>query len=261
MKSCILLSVVFIQLGWTYGDPAPAGVGAYAYQDSAGNRYGGTYGLDGAKEYSSKGKPIGPGNSGTADPWGNFADAQAFSGGFGGGWPNFAPYQQNFQQYDDFFPEYFNNLQTLLNEAFSSNFENQKLAYNAARKAFDLTSNQAGYIPNFTSRLNNFNFGGFPPFGMPMPMGPNSAFAGASAGPGFTHQVAALNPENPSEPNVNVMSRFGEDVPRAGRGKYVSVSSSSFSSSSNVNGKEKTHKAAETYVNNNGKVTHYRVES
>ncbi|XP_028175137.1 uncharacterized protein LOC114363574 isoform X2 [Ostrinia furnacalis] len=226
MKSCILLSVVFIQLGWTYGDPAPAGVGAYAYQDSAGNRYGGTYGLDDAKEYASKGKPIGPGNRGTADPWGNFADAQAFSGGFGGGWPNFAPYQQNFQQYDDFFPEYFNNLQTLLND-----------------------------------RLNNFNFGGFPPFEMPMPIGPNSAFAGAAAGPGFTHQVAALNPENPSEPNVNVMSRFGEDVPRAGHGKYVSVSSSSFSSSSNVNGKEKTHKAAETYVNNNGKVTHYRVES
>lgn len=80
----------------------------------------------------------------------------------------------------------------MCSRAFNSNFENQKLAYNAARKAFDLTSNQAGYIPDFSSRFNDFGFNFMMPFEMP-----NSAYAGAAVGPGFSHQVAALNPENP----------------------------------------------------------------
>lgn len=90
-------------------------MGAFAYQDSAGNRYGGTYGLDDAQTYSSKGKP----DSGARGDWGNFADAQVYTSkgqGNVGGWGNFAPIEQTFQQYDDFIPEYFNNLQNLLNE-------------------------------------------------------------------------------------------------------------------------------------------------
>lgn len=78
--------------------------------------------------------------------------------------------------------------------AFDNSLENQRLAYNAAKKAFDVTSNQAGYNPHYPGRFDNF--GGFGDFPF-MSLGPNSAYASGAAGPGFTHQVAALNPENP----------------------------------------------------------------
>ncbi|KAM3967474.1 uncharacterized protein ACR2FA_009949 isoform 3-T3 [Aphomia sociella] len=184
MRSFIFVSVICINLAWSYG--APEGVGAYVYQDSAGNR------------------------------------------------------------------------------AFHSNFENQKLALNAANKAFDLTSNQAGYIPNFTRRspFSNFlGFNSFPTFGgFDMSGFPNSAFAGGAAGPGFTHQIASINPVNPEIPNVNVMNRFAEVQPQPGN-NFVSMSSRAYSVSSNVNGKEFKDRGAETTVNNNGKVTTYRVKS
>jgi hypothetical protein len=83
--------------------------------------------------------------------------------------------------------------------AFQTNLENQRLAYIAAKKAYDLTSNQAGYIPNFTSRFNDRSgfggLGGFP--GFQMSGSRNSAFAGSAVGPDFSHQVASLNPKNP----------------------------------------------------------------
>jgi hypothetical protein len=62
-----------------------AGVGAFAYGDSSGNRYGGTYGLN---------------------------DDQIFKGV--GQFPPFIPNFFNYE--DDFFPDYFNNLQYLLRE-------------------------------------------------------------------------------------------------------------------------------------------------
>ncbi|KAL0901815.1 hypothetical protein ABMA27_006983 [Loxostege sticticalis] len=141
MRGYIVFCVVCLQLGWTYGVPAGKGVGAFAYQDSAGN-----------------------------------------------------------------------------------------------------------------SRFNDFGFNFMMPFEMP-----NSAYAGAAVGPGFSHQVAALNPENPREPNVNVMNRFSDNTGPGG--KFYSVSSSSYSSSSNVNGRQETKKGAETLVNNNGVVTHYKVQN
>lgn len=155
-----------------------------------------------------------------------------------------------------------NNLD--LFRAFHSNLENQRIALNAASKAFDLTSNQAGYIPSFPHRspFNNFpGFGvipSFPTFGMSN--FPNSAFAGGAAGPGFTHQIASINPSNPDMPNVDVMNRFA-DVSQTPGGNYVAMSSRAYSVSSNVNGKEYKDRGAETTVNNNGKITTYRVKS
>lgn len=101
--------------------------------------------------------------------------------------------------------------------AFADHIDHQRVALDAARKAFDLTSNHAGYVPNFDfdSRSGGFgnipdfgNFGfGMPlggpntPFGFPVgpmaPLGPNSAFASAMAGPGYNSHKIALNPPNP----------------------------------------------------------------
>lgn len=67
-----------------------------------------------------------------------------------------------------------------------------------------------------------------------------------------------------SKANPNVDSRFGPDetnAPADGKPGYVGISTSSFSSSSDVDGK-KTHKeGAFTTVNDNGKVTTYKVSS
>ncbi|XP_061708489.1 uncharacterized protein LOC133518798 isoform X5 [Cydia pomonella] len=150
MNRLILISAVCMQFGWIFGAPNPEGVGAYAYQDSDGNRF-------------------------------------PFNGGFSNfGMPNFGP--QNYGQY-----------------------------------------------------------------------GPNSAYASGSVMPGYSHQVAAVNPGNPNQPNVDIKNRFGEDG-KGGNG-YMSVSSSSYATSSNVNGQEQAHRGAETVVNNNGVVHRYKVES
>ncbi|XP_061708485.1 uncharacterized protein LOC133518798 isoform X1 [Cydia pomonella] len=108
--------------------------------------------------------------------------------------------------------------------------------------------------------------GGFSNFGMPNfgpqnygQYGPNSAYASGSVMPGYSHQVAAVNPGNPNQPNVDIKNRFGEDG-KGGNG-YMSVSSSSYATSSNVNGQEQAHRGAETVVNNNGVVHRYKVES
>ncbi|KAL4713913.1 hypothetical protein ACJJTC_015567, partial [Scirpophaga incertulas] len=223
MKIYILICAIILQVGWSYGEPR--GVGAYAYEDSSGNRYGGTYGLDDAQVYHDAGQ-----------------------------FPN---YISNFWSADDFFPDYFNNLEGILREAFQSNIENQKLAFNAAKKAYDLTTNQAGFIPNFTSRFSDLGLGAFSGLQSPAM---NRAYAGGAVGPDFTHQVAGISPNNPNVPNVNVMTRFA-DANNPGDGGFYSVSSSSFVSSSNIDGKEQSHRKAETMVNRNGQITKYKVES
>ncbi|XP_047984585.1 uncharacterized protein LOC125225091 isoform X4 [Leguminivora glycinivorella] len=191
MNRLILISAVCMQFGWIFGAPNPAGVGAYAYQDSDGNR------------------------------------------------------------------------------VFKSNKEYQKKAFDASKKAYDVTSNQAGFM-NFDFSRFPFN-GGWGNYGMPNfgaqnfgAYGHNSAYASGSAMPGFSHQVVAINPANPGQPNVDIKNRFGEEgtgTGTGGNGGYMSVSSSSYATSSNVNGQEKNHRGAETVVNNNGVVHRYKVES
>ncbi|XP_072946058.1 uncharacterized protein [Epargyreus clarus] len=185
---------------------ATDGVGAFAYQDSTGNRYGGTYGLKGGQVVNVKGDQPPPG----------FVPPSF-------GPPSFGP--PNFQDIDDFFPEYFRNFEYLVHQ----------------------------FPP----------FGGFPNFvdqGIPMPYGmsDNSAYAGAAAGPGYSQHRAFINPQNPQNPNVDVTKTYSDPGRNGG---YYSVSSTSYASSSNVDGQVKSHRGAETKVNNNGEVTHYKVQS
>lgn len=93
------------------------------------------------------------------------------------------------------------------------NVENQRLAYAAAAKAFDLSSNRAasnqffapsrfpygGNFPGFDgfSGAQGFQRGGFPGLDMPNFRPQNSAYAGAAVGPDYSQQVADINPANP----------------------------------------------------------------
>ncbi|XP_022821941.1 uncharacterized protein LOC111353229 isoform X2 [Spodoptera litura] len=188
-----IIFLVMLPLAWSYGEPNLQGGGAFAYVDSSGHRYGGTYGLKDGRVIPTSGDPIPQ----------RFADFA---------YPN----------EDDFSTAYFANLENLLQE---------------------------------------FAFTNIPSLPLPMPMphfGSNSAFAGAAAGPGFQHQVASIFPVNPANPNVN---HFADTVQQPGRNGFYSVSSNSFSSSSNVNGKAVNSRGAETLVNDNGRITHYKVEN
>lgn len=267
-----ILFVVMLSLAWSYGVPNSEGGGAFAFVDSSGNRYGGTYGLKDGKVVSRTGDPF-PQHFAENIPYPNFANNIPYQN-FGGNIPyqNFA--DPVYPLEEDFGQAYFSNLENLLQEVFNKNLESQKLAFNAARKAFDLTSNQAGgyaggysggysggYYPNPNIASRYPAFPSFPTFTMPRPMDfGNSAYASAAAGPGYQHHVASINPSNPSNPNVDrTINHFSDtSAPRSG---FYSVSSNSYSSSSNVNGKELNNRGAETVVNDNGKVTHYKVQS
>ncbi|XP_053615150.1 uncharacterized protein LOC128677963 isoform X3 [Plodia interpunctella] len=190
MKSFIVLTVICLHLKWSFG--TPVGVSSFAYQDSSGNRYGGTYHTPGAQ----------------LDQFFEPKDLQFQT-----------PYQQNsYQAQGNFFPDYFRNLQFLIQES--------------------------GDFGNFGNMFNSAN----------------SAFAGGFAAPGFTHQIAAISPPNPNNPNVNVFERFNEGSAIPGA-NFVSMKSTAYSSSSNINGKEISNRGSETVVNNNGKVTGYSVHS
>ncbi|XP_050344253.1 uncharacterized protein LOC126769463 isoform X2 [Nymphalis io] len=145
---------------------------------------------------------------------------------------------------------------------FRSDIESQRLASHAARKAFDITYNHAGYNPNFF-RLPQFTGSPFfGPGGFQANMDNNahqSAFASAVAAPGYRRQIASINPVNPGLANVDVTSTLGESDNR--NPNFMSVSSSSFASSSNRDGKVTGVRGAETVVNDNGKITKYQVHS
>lgn len=119
--------------------------------------------------------------------------------------------------------------------------------------------------------------------------GPNYAYATGSYGPNGIHQTAGVHPPNKvyfiislfisfqkshlngfsqfffcfvflqNKPNVD--TRFdAEDKPQKKPG-FFGISTSSFSSSSNVDGVEKHKQGGITTVNDNGKVTTYGVDS
>lgn len=93
---------------------------------------------------------------------------------------------------------------------------------------------------------------------------PNFAASSGSVGPGGIHQTATLIPANPNSPNVD--TRFGGDetpivTVSSGPQGFKGVSTSSFSSSSDINGQKTSHREASTSVNDNGKVTTYTVRS
>ncbi|KAG7310754.1 hypothetical protein JYU34_003564 [Plutella xylostella] len=134
------------------------------------------------------------------------------------------------------------------------------------------------YVPDFIRNLENSiqEFAPYVPFENPQfpggsfqnaggnfqnpgGFGDNSAFAYGAIGPDYRHQIAAINPENPSMPNVNLRSSFSDSDSTPGG--YKSVSSFSSSISTNVNGKETVQRQAKTVIDDNGKVTEYKVQS
>ncbi|KAI8119416.1 hypothetical protein CVS40_9189 [Lucilia cuprina] len=84
---------------------------------------------------------------------------------------------------------------------------------------------------------------------------PNYSAAAASIGPGGGYQTAFISPENPAIPNVS--NRFGSTSP----GGYKGVSVSSYSSSSDINGKKTSNRGSQTTINDNGRITTYKVNS
>ncbi|CAG9855053.1 unnamed protein product [Phyllotreta striolata] len=86
----------------------------------------------------------------------------------------------------------------------------------------------------------------------------NAAHAYGSVGPDGVRQSAAVYPENPNSPNVNVYHGTTNTDPN---GYMKSVYSSSSSVSKTVDGKTQTYKHAITSVNDNGKVTTYEAKS
>ncbi|XP_050344243.1 uncharacterized protein LOC126769463 isoform X1 [Nymphalis io] len=226
MMKIVLISVLLLQITLCYAYPTSQGVGVYSYQDSTGNRYGGTF-----------------------DPRDTFI-------------PYSDPFAVPFNDIDYFIPDYFRNFDNILQQIFRSDIESQRLASHAARKAFDITYNHAGYNPNFF-RLPQFTGSPFfGPGGFQANMDNNahqSAFASAVAAPGYRRQIASINPVNPGLANVDVTSTLGESDNR--NPNFMSVSSSSFASSSNRDGKVTGVRGAETVVNDNGKITKYQVHS
>ncbi|KAL5280028.1 hypothetical protein ACFFRR_004186 [Megaselia abdita] len=85
---------------------------------------------------------------------------------------------------------------------------------------------------------------------------PNYAFASGSYNGGKHHGSASIYPSNSKVPNIN--NRFGGD---SNPGGFHSVSTSSFSESSNVNGQEHNRRGAQTTFNDNGKITTYKTHS
>ncbi|KAJ8735368.1 hypothetical protein PYW07_006988 [Mythimna separata] len=197
-----IIFLVMLPLAWSYGDTQ--GGGGFAFVDSNGNRYAGTYGLKNGRVVSSTGDAF-PQNFADYIPYQNFADT-VYPGG------------------EDFGQAYFSNLENLLQE-----------------------------FPAFPS---------FPAFTMPRPTNfGNSAFASAVAGPGYQHHVASINPSNARVPNVDQTINHYSDQSVPNGGGFYAVSSKSYSSSSNLNGKEVNNRGAETVVNDNGKITQYKVHS
>ncbi|XP_048489175.1 uncharacterized protein LOC105393665 [Plutella xylostella] len=230
---CACIAVVVLQMSGTNG----SSVGAYSYQDTDGNRYSGTYGP---------------------------RDGPVFTPYF-----SFPPYPggDDDNSVNDYVPDFIRNLENSIQEMINRNLQNQQLALAASRGAFDYSG--GGYIPNFATRFAPYvpfenpqfpggNYGGGN-FQNPGGFGDNSAFAYGAIGPDYRHQIAAINPENPSMPNVNLRSSFSDsDSPPGG---YKSVSSFSSSISTNVNGKETVQRQAKTVIDDNGKVTEYKVQS
>ncbi|XP_013149638.1 PREDICTED: uncharacterized protein LOC106111967 isoform X4 [Papilio polytes] len=218
MKVVYLVSAIVLQCSWSYGSPGPDGVGVFAYQDSTGRRYECVY------------KP----NINEADDSSESSNVNKIN--------EVLPFDTNWQ------------------DTIFGNIENQqRAAFEAAQNSFGAFNNFP-FIPNFDFRYppyGHFNYFG-PSYRAPFDMsGSNSAFAAGAVGPGFRHQVAAINPGNPQMPNVDTtMNRAPEN-----RQGFYSVSSSSYASSMNNNGVPQNQRGAETVVNDNGRITKYVVHN
>ncbi|XP_065357585.1 uncharacterized protein LOC135951789 isoform X2 [Calliphora vicina] len=169
----------------------------------------------------------------------------SYSGSYSGSNGDNGGYVGNYNDYDDFgyAPDF--GFGFLDPYAFHQQLTSQILAQQAAQQ-----KQQAAFFDNIRHQ-NHYSYKG----GKGNRYAPNYSAAAASLGPAGGYQTAFISPENPSIPNVS--NRFGSSSP----GGYKGVSVSSFSSSSDVNGKKTSHRGAQTTINDNGRVTTYKVNS
>ncbi|XP_022901289.1 uncharacterized protein [Onthophagus taurus] len=185
-----------------------------------------------------------------------------YSGSFSGDGapPNFPQFPQF--DFQNFLQQYVGSLRKYHEQLIGNDFSYAfSTAHNGKSQAkSSISSKSAGQFP-----------GGYAGYGFPggVPAyagfqgqqhysgnGGEGAAASAAFGPGGIHQTAGVFPENPNSPNIN--TRFAAS-PDGAPGGFHSVSTSSFSSSSDVNGKPSSFHQASTTVNDNGKVTTYTV--
>jgi hypothetical protein len=137
---------------------------------------------------------------------------------------------------------------------FASLYQQQQQFFNNLQQQFG-AAQAAGY--------GGAGQGGYTQGGYGGGYAPNFAAASGTYGPGGVHQTASIYPNNPNSPNID--TRFGDDgssvTVTSGQPGYVGVSTASFSSSSDIDGQQQNHREAVTSVNDNGKVTTYRVRS
>jgi len=122
----------------------------------------------------------------------------------------------------------------------------------------------SNYNPNFGPNYNpnqnyrpNANYNPNPNFGANSGSD-SSAYASGSYTPNEIHQTAGVFPINPASQNVD--SRFGPEE-TDGKPGFVGISTSSFSSSSDIDGVKSHKEGAITTVNDNGKITTHKVGS
>ncbi|XP_013149637.1 PREDICTED: RNA-binding protein 12-like isoform X3 [Papilio polytes] len=239
MKVVYLVSAIVLQCSWSYGSPGPDGVGVFAYQDSTGRRYECVY------------KP----NINEADDSSESSNVNKIN--------EVLPFDTNWQC-RRFLPP----LPPLPPLKPLTPFKPLRplppmKPLPRLLSPFPTLSPfpQLPPLPHFKTLryppYGHFNYFG-PSYRAPFDMsGSNSAFAAGAVGPGFRHQVAAINPGNPQMPNVDTtMNRAPEN-----RQGFYSVSSSSYASSMNNNGVPQNQRGAETVVNDNGRITKYVVHN
>nr|XP_014098616.1 shematrin-like protein 2 isoform X4 [Bactrocera oleae]XP_036232298.1 shematrin-like protein 2 isoform X4 [Bactrocera oleae] len=173
---------------------------------------------------------------------GSYAGAGGSAGGYGGGYDDYDyGYAPDFGFIDPYLFHQQLTAQILANQATQHQRIQQQIAQQQAYF-------QNAYPPTY--------YGGGNRYGTTNRYAPNHAIAAASIGPGGSYHTANISPANPDVPNIT--NRFGGP---SSPGGYKGVSVSSFSSSSDINGQKSSQRGAQTTINDNGKITTYRVQS
>lgn len=173
---------------------------------------------------------------------GSYAGAGGSAGGYGGGYDDYDyGYAPDFGFIDPYLFHQQLTAQILANHAAQHQRIQQQIAQ---QQAYFHNANRPTY------------YGGGNRYGASNRYAPNHAIAAASIGPGGSYHTANISPENPDVPNIT--NRFGGS---SSPGGYKGVSVSSFSSSSDINGQKTSQRGAQTTINDNGKITTYRVQS
>uniref|UniRef100_U5ELX7 Putative secreted protein n=1 Tax=Corethrella appendiculata TaxID=1370023 RepID=U5ELX7_9DIPT len=205
--------------------------------------------------YSSSTYAGGSGTGGFNSVGGSVSSGSGFAGshagaGFYPGFGTYSPVPPLPSPHD--YSQFFHNLNLQFQNLYQQNLQQQQALFDNFHRFQQSIPAQGGGGYGSSGTYGGGSYGG-----------PNYASSSAAYGPGGFHQTASIYPANPASPNVN--TRFGSGTPTVthsqGRPGFVGVSSSSFSSSSDVNGKKSSHREAVTSVNDNGKITTYHVRS